>query len=126
MCEHGRILHHLYHHGANERNAILFVGYRGRAHARAAHPRGPQGQGAGDPRPRPADDLPRPGVQDERPLRHADAPGLEAFIRAHARSLKNAFLVHGEPDAAESLATWVRDTTAARTLVPGLGQEAAI
>src|SRR6185295_7658474 len=28
MCEHGRILHHLYHHGANERNAILFVGYQ--------------------------------------------------------------------------------------------------
>ena len=52
--------------------------------------------------------------------------GLEAFIRAHARTLKNAFLVHGEPDAAEALATWVRDTTMARTLVPGLGQEVGI
>ena len=28
MCEHGRILHHLFHHGSNERNAILFVGYQ--------------------------------------------------------------------------------------------------
>jgi metallo-beta-lactamase family protein len=57
---------------------------------------------------------------------HADRPGLEAFVRAHARTVKNAFLVHGEPDAAEDLAKWVRETTSARTLVPGLGQEVGI
>jgi metallo-beta-lactamase family protein len=57
---------------------------------------------------------------------HADRPGLEAFVRAHARTLKNAFIVHGEPDASEALAGWVRETTAARTIVPGLGQEVSL
>jgi metallo-beta-lactamase family protein len=57
---------------------------------------------------------------------HADRPGLQAFVEAHARSLKNAFIVHGEPAAADELAIWVRERTAARTLVPGLGQEVSI
>ena len=54
---------------------------------------------------------------------HADRPGLEEFIRAHARTLKDCFVVHGEVDAADDFAKWVHDTTMARTLVPGLGME---
>lgn len=126
MCEHGRILHHLYHHGSNERNAILFVGYQaehtlGRRILENRKERFQDIRVHGRPMTFRAQVFKMNGLSA-----HADRPGLEAFIRAHARSLKNAFIVHGEPDAAEALAGWVRDTTMARTLVPGLGQEVAI
>ena len=126
MCEHGRILHHLYHHGSNERNAILFVGYQaehtlGRRILENRKERVQEIRVHGRPMTFRAQVFKMNGLSA-----HADRPGLEAFIRAHARSLKNAFLVHGEPDAAEALAGWVRETTMARTLVPGLGQEVAI
>jgi metallo-beta-lactamase family protein len=127
MCEHGRILHHLYHHGGDERNALLFVGYQ------AEHTLGRR-------------ILERSKVEKFQQIRvhgremtfraevfkmnglsaHADRPGLEAFVKAHARTLKNAFVVHGEPDAAEALGNWIRETTAARTMAPGLGQEVGI
>lgn len=119
MCETGRILHHLEHHGPFERNMILFVGY--------------QAEGT----------LGRRILEGQRLIRvygrevtlraevakmdglsaHADRPGLEAFVNAHARTLKHAFVVHGEPSASDAFAGWIRDTTGARTLVPGLGQE---
>jgi len=126
MCEHGRILHHLYHHGSNERNAILFVGYQaehtlGRRILEGRKDRVQEIRVHGRPMTLRAQVFKMNGLSA-----HADRPGLEAFIRAHARSLKNAFVVHGEPDAAEALAKWVRDTTMARTLVPGLGQEVGI
>ncbi|HLF93739.1 MAG TPA: MBL fold metallo-hydrolase [Planctomycetota bacterium] len=122
MCEHGRILHHIYHHGQNARNMILFVGYQAehtlgrkildglrqiRVHGREMELR--------------AEVAKMDGLSA-----HADRPGLEAFIRAHARTLKDAFVVHGEVDAAEDFAKWVRETTMARTLVPGLGVEVAL
>jgi metallo-beta-lactamase family protein len=127
MCEHGRILHHLSHHGGDERNAILFVGYQ------AEHTLGR----------RILEHAKKDKIQQIRVLgremlfraevfkmnglsAHADRPGLQAFVEAHARSLKNAFIVHGEPAAADELAIWVRERTAARTLVPGLGQEVSI
>ncbi len=126
MCEHGRILHHLFHHGSDERNAILFVGYQaehtlGRRILEHGKDRVQEIRVHGRPMLLRAEVFKMNGLSA-----HADRPGLEAFVRAHARTLKNAFLVHGEPDAAEDLATWVHDTTAARTMVPGLGQEVAI
>ena len=127
MCEHGRILHHLFHHGADERNALLFVGYQ------AEHTLGRR-------------ILERSKVENSQQIRvhgremvfraevfkmnglsaHADRPGLQAFVRAHSKTLKNAFVVHGEPEAAEDLGRWIRETTMARTLIPGLGQEVGI
>lgn len=126
MCEHGRILHHLAHHGGDERNAILFVGYQaehtlGRRILEARKERTQEIRVHGRPMTLRAEVFKMNGLSA-----HADRPGLEAFVRAHARTVKNAFLVHGEPDAAEDLAKWVHDTTAARTLVPGLGQEVSI
>jgi len=119
MCEHGRILHHLFHHGPDARNALLFVGYQ------AEHTLGRKIQ---------------EGLRHIRVLgremelraevarmdglsAHADRPGLEEFIRAHARTLRDCFVVHGEVDAAEAFSTWVHETTMARSLVPGLGME---
>ncbi len=117
MCEHGRILHHLFHHGSNARNAILFAGYQAehtlgrkilegqkevRVHGRELTLR--------------AEVLKMDGLSA-----HADRPGLEAFIRAHARTLRKAFVVHGEVEAAEAFAGWVREATGADTRVPSLG-----
>jgi metallo-beta-lactamase family protein len=126
MCEHGRILHHLFHHGSDERNAILFVGYQaehtlGRRILEHRQEKVQEIRVHGRPMLLRAEVFKMNGLSA-----HADRPGLEAFVRAHARTLKNAFLVHGEPDAAEDLAKWVRETTAARTMVPGLGQEVSI
>jgi len=126
MCEHGRILHHLYHHGADERNAILFVGYQaehtlGRRILEHRKDKVQEIRVHGRPMTLRAQVFKMNGLSA-----HADRPGLEEFIRAHARTLKNAFLVHGEPDAAEALAGWVKETTMARTMVPGLGQEVNI
>jgi len=119
MCEHGRILHHLYHHGQNGRNMILFVGYQAehtlgrkildglrqiRVHGREIELR--------------AEVVKMDGLSA-----HADRPGLEEFIRAHARTLKDCFVVHGEVDAAEAFSKWVHEATMARSLVPGLGME---
>ncbi|HYE99083.1 MAG TPA: MBL fold metallo-hydrolase [Planctomycetota bacterium] len=122
MCETGRILHHLEHHGPFERNMILFVGY--------------QAEGT----------LGRRILDGQRLIRvygrevslraevakmdglsaHADRPGLEAFIQAHARTLKHAFVVHGEPAASDALAGWIRRATMARTAVPALGETAEV
>jgi metallo-beta-lactamase family protein len=126
MCEHGRILHHLFHHGANERNAVLFVGYQaehtlGRRILEHRKEKVQEIRVHGRPLLFRAQVFKMNGLSA-----HADRPGLEAFVRAHARSLKNAFMVHGEPDAAEEMAKWVRETTLARTMVPGLGQEVGI
>jgi metallo-beta-lactamase family protein len=122
MCEHGRILHHLFHHGSEARNALLFVGYQ------AEHTLGRKIQ----------DGLRRVRVLGrEMELRaevvkmdglsaHADRPGLEEFIRAHARTLKDCFVVHGEVDAAEDFSKWVHESTMARSLVPGLGMEVSL
>ncbi len=122
MCEHGRILHHLFHHGGNARNAILFVGYQ------AEHTLGRrilEGQRSVTVHGRPLE-IRAEVVEMGGLSAHADRPGLEAFIRAHARTLRDVFIVHGESDQAEAFGKWVRDATMARTLVPGLGQTVSL
>ena len=126
MCEHGRILHHLAWNVSKPDTEIAIVGYQaehtlGRRILENRKERVQEIRVHGRPMTLRAQVFKMNGLSA-----HADRPGLEAFIRAHARTLKNAFLVHGEPDAAEALAGWVRDTTMARTLVPGLGQEVTI
>jgi len=127
MCEHGRILHHLSHHGGDERNALLFVGYQ------AEHTLGrrilerSKTERAQSIRVHGREMVFRAEVFNMNGLSaHADRPGLEAFVRAHARTLKNAFVVHGEPAAAEGLAAWIHETTMARSIAPGLGQEVSL
>jgi metallo-beta-lactamase family protein len=122
MCEHGRILHHLYHHGGQQRNLILFAGYQ------AEHTLGRKIlDGLKDVRVHGREMTLRAEVRKMDGLSaHADRPGLEAFVRAHARTLKQAFVVHGEVEAAEAFAGWIRETTMAKTSVPGLGDEATL
>jgi metallo-beta-lactamase family protein len=122
MCEHGRILHHLFHHAGSAQNLILFVGYQ------AEHTLGRKiVEGArqvtvhGRPLEIRAEVVKMDGLSA-----HADRAGLEDFIRAHARTLKQAFIVHGEVDAAEAFAGWVRENTQARAVAPALGDQATL
>ncbi len=120
MCEHGRILHHLAHHAPDPRNAILFVGHQaehtlgrrimeGRRHVRVLGRDLQIG----------AEVLRMDGLSA-----HADRRGLQEFILATARTLRDAFIVHGEPASAEAFAAWVRQASGARTMVPELGDHA--
>jgi len=122
MCEHGRILHHLYHHGPDPRNAILFVGHQ------AEHTLGRRLlEGRRQVRVLGREIEIRAEVLRMDSLSaHADREGLRDFIRATARTLRDAFVVHGEPAPAEAFGAWIRETTGARTLVPSLGDVAEL
>ena len=122
MCEHGRILHHVTHHGPHERNCILFVGYQaegtlgrriveGQRHVRI------YGQEV---------DLRAEVIRMEGFSAHADRAGLETFVSATARTLRDAFVVHGEPDQSEAFAGWIHEKTGARALVPGKGMSVTL
>ena len=118
MVENGRILHHVANHGPVARNLILFVGYQAeytlgrrilegqklvRVYGREVEIR--------------AEIAKMNGLSA-----HADRGGLEAMVRAHARTLKHVFVVHGEVAQAEAFAGWARETTMANTHVPALGE----
>jgi metallo-beta-lactamase family protein len=101
MCEAGRILHHLKNNVENPRNTILIVGYQ------AAHTLG------------------RRLVEKEKRIRifgetyqvrarvkvlngfsaHANAAELAEATAPLAGAVKRAFLIHGEPDQTEALAS---------------------
>jgi metallo-beta-lactamase family protein len=122
MCENGRILHHIENHGPFGRNLILFVGYQAeytlgrrilegqkqvRVYGREVELR--------------AEVARMNGLSA-----HADRGGLEAMVRSHARTLKDVFVVHGEPAQSDAFAAWVRETTMARTHVPALGDAVSL
>ena len=105
-------------HWTNEGNVLLFVGYQAEGTLgrrilegqRRVHIYGQE------------IDLRAEVIRMEGLSAHADRTGLEGFIRASARTLRDAFIVHGEPEQSEAFAGWVKESTQARTLVPGLGQ----
>lgn len=122
MCESGRILHHIFHHGQSERNCILFVGYQAegtlgrrildgqrriRLHGREM-------------------DLRAEVLRMEGFSAHADRDELEKFVTASRRGLKDAFVVHGEPEQSDAFAGWVKDHTGARTIAPALGMRVSL
>jgi metallo-beta-lactamase family protein len=117
MCESGRILHHLFHHGQNARNCILFVGYQAQ---------GTLGRRILDGQRRVKiygrdTEIRAEVVKMSGLSAHADRDGLETLVNATGRTLRDAFIVHGEPEQSEAFGAWVKDRTTARTLVPGLG-----
>jgi metallo-beta-lactamase family protein len=105
MCEAGRILHHLKHHGVDRRNSILFVGF--------------QAEGT----------LGRRIVEGERDVRlygetvhlaadvetidglsaHADRRGLLAYAKKLPRIPRRTFLVHGEDEKIDALAAYLKN-----------------
>jgi metallo-beta-lactamase family protein len=120
MCEGGRILHHLSNHLGKPSTAVLFVGYQaentlGRKILEGRSP------------------VPILGTRVEVNARieradsysaHADRNGLIAWAESvrDSGNVQRYFLVHGEPESAESLATALRERGTAEVLVPERGQ----
>jgi len=120
MCQGGRIVHHLRRYLSDARNTVLFIGY--------------QVQGS----------LGRRILEKEREVTimgetvpvhahvhsigaysaHADQNGLIEYIRQANQhgSLKKCFVVQGERESAEALATRARDELKVDAVVPDLGQ----
>lgn len=123
MCENGRILHHLSNSVGDPRNCVLIVGYQ------AAHTLGRKLVEK------------QPTVRifgEEHAVRceikvmngfsaHADRTELHDYaFRVHARSggrLRRIFLVHGEPEAANALRDYLRETLKVEVHVPARGDE---
>jgi metallo-beta-lactamase family protein len=119
MCEGGRILHHLLHALGNDRNTVLFVGF--------------QGQGTLGRRLRDGADV--VNVFGE-PVRvraeivaldgfsaHADQRELLDWVARLDPAPRTVFIVHGEPEPAETLAGLLRERMTAKVHVPEKGQE---
>ncbi|MGH7201960.1 MAG: MBL fold metallo-hydrolase RNA specificity domain-containing protein, partial [Planctomycetaceae bacterium] len=120
MCENGRVLHHLRHAVAEQRNTIVLIGFQ------AEHTLGR----------RIAERQPSLRIFDRiLPLNakieilnglsaHADAVDFKWFFEHMAREggIGQAFLVHGEPDAARALAELMHDFCDEDPVIPRLYQ----
>lgn len=118
MAESGRILHHLHNHVGDHRSVVLFVGFQGE------HTLGRRIQeGAKEIR----------LFGDEVPVRasvetiggysaHADRDELRGWVRRLGGSVKRAFVVHGETEAAQAMAKLLKEEGVRQVDVPVLGQ----
>ena len=120
MCEGGRILHHLSNNVGKPSTTVLFVGYQ------AEHTLGRKILAGRSP-------VPILGSQVDVNARveradsysaHADRNELIAWAEGvrEKGNVQRYFLVHGEPDSAESLAMAIRERGTAVVQVPELGQ----
>ncbi|MGB8648882.1 MAG: MBL fold metallo-hydrolase [Anaerolineae bacterium] len=118
MVEAGRILHHVKNNIEDARNTILFVGYQAdgtlgrRILDGAKHVKifGQEYQ------------VRAQVARAEGFSAHADRNELLDWVRPIVRDLKGVFLVHGEPEAAQSLAEGMRELGIKNVLVPAPGQ----
>ncbi len=118
MCEAGRVLHHLRHRIADPRATVLFVGFQ------AENTLGRKLVG-GEPRVRIFGEEFDVKARIERIdgySAHADEEELLAFIGAIPQRPRQVFVVHGEPDAAATLATALRELGIQNVTIPERGQ----
>jgi metallo-beta-lactamase family protein len=121
MCEAGRILHHLRNSIGNKNNLVLITGYM------AEHTLGR----------RLAEKSPVVRIfGEEHDVRcqvevlegfsgHADADGLKDFVfrvRERGGRLRKVFLVHGETESQEALASYLRESMGLDVEIPERGQ----
>ena len=118
MVESGRILHHLANNVGDHRTTVLFVGFQ------AEHTLGRRLQeGAKEVK----------IFGDEYPVRasvetiggysaHADRDELRGWIRRVGGPIRRAFVVHGEPDAAQTMAKLLKEEGVRQVDVPAMGQ----
>jgi len=109
MCEAGRILHHLRKSVHDKRNCVLFVGFQAEnTLGRRLVDGEKRVRIFGDDHVVNCEIKSRSGFSG-----HADQNELHDYVfRVHARSggmLRRIFLVHGEPEAQEPFAQWIRD-----------------
>ncbi|GFZ93846.1 MBL fold metallo-hydrolase RNA specificity domain-containing protein [Nesterenkonia alkaliphila] len=118
MATGGRILHHLKAFGPDRRHTILLAGYqaagtRGRALLEGAQ----EIKIHGDWIPITAEVANLPGLSA-----HADADELLRWLSGFRRAPEKVFIVHGEPQAAETLRTRVDRELAWEAVVPRQNQ----
>ena len=118
MASGGRVLHHLERLAPDHRNTVLFVGYQ------AAGTRG-QAMLAGAPNIKLyGSNVPVRAeiVRIDSLSAHADAVELTAWLGAGRSTPKTAYIVHGEPDAADAMRRSLRDDLGWNTHVPTYGE----
>ncbi|MHB1327070.1 MAG: MBL fold metallo-hydrolase [Gemmatimonadales bacterium] len=118
MAEAGRILHHMANHVSDHRNMVLFIGYQ------AEHTLGRRIQ----------DGATEIKIFGETVVRraevetiggysaHADRTELRDWVKALGGPVKRAFVVHGEPEAAEAMRTLLLETGVGEVTIPRLGE----
>jgi metallo-beta-lactamase family protein len=119
MCTAGRIKHHLKHNISDSRNTILFVGYQ------AQHTLGRHLQSGTNPI-----RIFRTWFDVNAEIRtidgfsaHADLDEMLAWYESLGGVKRQTFVVHGEEEAAESLASHLRERGSESVVVPELNQE---
>jgi len=118
MAESGRILHHLANHVGNHRNCVLLVGFQ------AEHTLGRrllEGQRQikifGEMVERRAEVESIGGYSA-----HADKHELRAWVQRLGGPIRRAFVVHGEPDAAQAMGQILTEEGVGEVVIPQLGQ----
>jgi len=118
MCESGRILHHLKNHLGDHRNLLLFVGYQAeRTLGRRLVDGADSARIFGIDYPRKAEVVSLEGYSA-----HADRTELRDWVRRLGGPINRAFVVHGEADAAEAMASVLRHEGVGEVVVPKHGQ----
>ena len=119
MCEGGRILHHLQHALGNEHNTVLFVGFQGQGTLGRRLRDGAENVNVfGEPVRVRAEIVALDGFSA-----HADQRELLDWVSRLDPAPRTVFIVHGEPEPAETLAGLLRERTTATVHVPEKGQE---
>ncbi|MEE8478234.1 MAG: MBL fold metallo-hydrolase RNA specificity domain-containing protein, partial [Gemmatimonadales bacterium] len=118
MCESGRILHHLKKHIGDHRNLVLFIGYQ------ASHTLGRRLRDGQKIVKIFGRDVERHAEVEtlEGYSAHADRDELRHWIQQLGGPVQRAFVVHGEPAAAEAMATILQDEGVAEVVVPKHGE----
>ncbi|MFZ5624957.1 MAG: MBL fold metallo-hydrolase [Gemmatimonadota bacterium] len=122
MCESGRVLHHLANLVGDHRNLVLFVGFQ------AEHTLGRKLQERhqvvkilGEEYKVRAEIATLGGYSA-----HADKLELRGWVRALGGPIRQAFVVHAEPDAAEAMRDMLLDEGVQRVVMPRHGETFAL
>jgi metallo-beta-lactamase family protein len=117
MATGGRVLHHLAHHAGNHRNMIILTGYqapgtRGATLASGARSVRIHGRDV---------EVQAEVVQLQSASAHADAGQLMAWLRSMPQSPDQVYVVHGNPEASDTLRARIQRELGWRALVPEHG-----
>jgi metallo-beta-lactamase family protein len=118
MCEAGRILHHLRNNIEDPRNTVLITGFQAQdTLGRKLVEKWPEVKIFGEPM------RVRAEISSLDELSaHADQGELMEWIRPLAPSLRQVFLVHGEPQQSQTLAKLLHSTYNLNVAIPAPGQ----
>lgn len=120
MCENGRVVHHLKHAIADERNFVVLLGYQA-PHTTGRHlaDRRRYIKLFGREHPLKAEVVELEGLSA-----HGDALDLQWWFQESTRQghVGRVFLVHGEPESARALVPLVRDQCDEEPVIPQWGE----